>query len=210
MKLSTFATLSAAALAVAAPADSTYDASPASLEKRQGCTYGFVFARGSTEPSPIGILIGPKLQSALRAKLPGLKTYPVLYAASLATNVSPQRTDAKSISKGMQAFSQAKGCRAIVAGGYSQGAAVMHNVVSKLDAATKAKVKGVALFGDTRNKQDRGHIPNFPTERSRVWCKKNDGVCGGALNVNAGHMSYNGADISQAATYLAGLAKGGR
>jgi cutinase len=139
-----------------------------------------------------------------------MKTYPVLYAASLATNVSPQRTDAKSISKGMQAFSNAKGCRVIVAGGYSQGAAVMHNVVSKLDAATKAKVAGVALFGDTRNKQDKGHIPNFPTERSRVWCKRNDGVCGGGLNVNAGHMSYNQADISQAATYLAGRAKGGR
>ena len=88
MKLSAFATLAAAALVVAAPADSTYDASPASLEKRQACTYGFVFARGSTEPSPLvrgrleltsltcvkGILIGPKLQSQLRAKLPGLKT----------------------------------------------------------------------------------------------------------------------------------------
>jgi cutinase len=138
-----------------------------------------------------------------------MKTFPVLYAASLATNMSPQRTDAKSISKGMQAFSQAKGCRVIVAGGYSQGAAVMHNVVSKLDAGTKAKVAAVALFGDTRNKQDRGHIPNFPQDRSRVWCKKNDGVCGGALNVNAGHMSYNQADISQAATYLASHAKGG-
>jgi cutinase len=153
-------------------------------------------------------LIGPSLQSRLRAKLPGMRTFPVNYAASLATNISPQRTDATSISKGVQAFRQAKACRVIVAGGYSQGAAVMHNVVGRsLDAGTKAKIAGVALFGDTRNKQDRAHIPNFPQERSRVWCKKSDGVCGGQLLVNVGHLSYSAVDINQAATWLASRAK---
>ena len=44
MKLITAATLATAV--AAAPA----------VEKRQGCQYGFVFARGSTEPSP---LVGP-------------------------------------------------------------------------------------------------------------------------------------------------------
>jgi cutinase len=136
-----------------------------------------------------------------------MQTFPVLYAASLATNISPQRTDQTSINKGLTAFNNASKCRVIVAGGYSQGAAVMHNSVSRLNAQLKAKVAGVALFGDTRNKQDKGHIPNFPQDRSRVWCKRNDGVCGGGLNVNAGHMSYSQSDISQAATYLAQKAK---
>jgi cutinase len=84
----------------------------------------------------------------------------------------------------------------------------MHNVVSKsLSAELKGKVAGVALFGDTRNQQDKGHIPNFPPEKSKVWCNASDGVCGGQLNVNAGHLSYSSTQIGAAATYLAGLAK---
>ena len=155
------------------------------------------------------MLIGPQLQRALGTRLPGLKTISVQYAARLDTNVSPQRTDAASIAKGNAAFQQAASCRVILAGGYSQGAAVMHNVVSKLDGGMKAKIAGVALFGDTRNKQDGGHIPNFPQERSRVWCNKSDGVCGGGLNVNAGHLSYSSAQINEAATWLASRAKSG-
>jgi hypothetical protein len=84
----------------------------------------------------------------------------------------------------------------------------MHNAVSKgLKPDVKSKIAGVALFGDTRNQQDKGHIPNFPTEKSKVWCNASDGVCGGMLNVNIGHLSYSGSQISEAARYLAGLAK---
>jgi cutinase len=140
-----------------------------------------------------------------------MKTYPVAYAASLATNISPARTDQASINKGVAAFTQAQGCKTIIAGGYSQGAAVMHNVIGKsLKGDIKSKIVGVALFGDTRNKQDGGHIPNFPKDSSRVWCNASDGVCGGALNVNAGHLSYSNTQIREAANWLAGKVKGRR
>jgi cutinase len=87
----------------------------------------------------------------------------------------------------------------------------MHNVVSKkLSRDLKGKLAGVALFGDTRNKQDGGHIPNFPSEKSKVWCNASDGVCGGQLNVNAGHLSYSNSQINEAASYLSGLAKKGK
>jgi len=87
----------------------------------------------------------------------------------------------------------------------------MHNVVSKkLSAEVKGKLAGVALFGDTRNKQDGGHIPNFEPGKSKVWCNASDGVCGGLLNVNAGHLSYSNSQINEAASYLAGLAKKGK
>ena len=86
----------------------------------------------------------------------------------------------------------------------------MHNVIgvgNNIDAGIKAKIAGVALFGDTRNQQDKGHIPNFPQEKSKVWCNASDGVCGGALNVNAGHLSYSNTQIKEAANYLANAAK---
>lgn len=171
-----------------------------------------------------GILIGPSLQTQLRTHFPTMKTYPVRYAASISTNVSPARTDRASIAKGNQAFQEAAGCSTIIAGGYSQGAgtlspslfschsanvhpAVMHNVISHLSPSIKSKIAGVALFGDTRNLQDRGHIPDFPIAKSRVWCNVSDGVCGGALLVDAGHLSYSNSQIREAATYLAGRVK---
>jgi len=144
----------------------------------------------------------------VKQQLPGTQTFPVYYAASLATNMSMARTDQASINKGVDAFKKAAKCQVLVAGGYSQGAAVMHNVIGKaLDSSIKSKIAGVALFGDTRNAQDKGHIPNFPTERSKVWCNKSDGVCGGGLMVNAGPLSYSNSQIREAATYLASQAK---
>ena len=184
-----------------------------------------VFARGSTEPAPLvrycqedndvireadirkGLIIGPGLLSALRFKIPSIQSYPVYYSADLFTNISTQRTDAASIAIAVSTFQRAaRACNVIVAGGYSQGAAVMHNAVGgrSLDSSIKSKIAGVALFGDTRNLQDGGHIPNFPKERSRVWCNLSDGVCGGALLVNAGHLSYGPGTTSEAATWLAG------
>jgi cutinase len=132
-----------------------------------------------------------------------------MYSASLATNISPARTDQGSISKGVAAFQRASGaCRVMVAGGYSQGAAVMHNVIGKrLSQSIKSRIAGVVLYGDTRNKQDRGKIPNFPANRVKVICNKGDGVCGGALLVNVGHMTYT-ARIGEGASFLASRVRG--
>src|SRR5205085_10895174 len=68
----------------------------------------------------------------------------------------------------------------------------MHNAVSSLPANVKNKLVAGVMFGDTRNKQDRGQIPNFPRDKVTIYCAKNDGVCGGGLNVNAGHFAYMG------------------
>lgn len=65
-------------------------------------------------------------------------------------------------------------------------------------------IAGIALFGDTQNKQSGGHIKNFPTEKSKVFCESNDGVCGGMLNVNAGHLAYasGGGKLKEGADWL--------
>jgi len=200
MKLLTLATLFSAA--IAAPSD---------LQKRQECGPSFVFARGTGEAMGLGNFVGAPLERSLKKYFPNLKSYPVMYAASVPPNLSAARTDEAAMSKGVEAFEKAySACPAgaIVAGGYSQGAAVMHNVIgAKLSKKIKDRIAGVALFGDTRNKQDNGMIPNFPKERAKVWCNQGDGVCGGQLNVNQAHMSYATTQPAEAAKYLSDLVK---
>jgi cutinase len=107
----------------------------------------------------------------------------------------------------------------ITGGGYSQGAAITHRAVEQLPANVKAKIAGIVLYGDTQYKQDGGRIKNFPPEKVHTFCngyaelkgKSTDGVCGGGLNVNMGHMSY-GDSMATGAEFLSkqvSAAKGG-
>ena len=98
----------------------------------------------------------------------------------------------------------------ITGGGYSQGAAITHRAVEKLSANVKARIAAIVLFGDTQRKQDKEQIKGFPVGRTKTFCNgygelaKNskDGVCNGALMVNAGHMSYGGS-FAPAANFIA-------
>lgn len=94
---------------------------------------------------------------------------------------------------------------AIVFGGYSQGTAVMHNVVGNLPQSIKQQVVAGVLFGDTKNKQDSGQVPNYPKDNVRIYCDADDGVCKGSLNVTNGHFVYplNG-DVERALAFLTG------
>jgi cutinase len=66
----------------------------------------------------------------------------------------------------------------------------MHATVGTLPESIKKKIVGGVLFGDTRNKQDKSQVPNFPKEKVEVYCAKEDGVCWGSLNVTNGHFVY--------------------
>ena len=46
------------------------------------------------------------------------------------------------------------------------------------------------LFGDIKCKQSGGKIPTWLSEKLKIFCAKDDGVCDGVLNVNAGRVSY--------------------
>jgi len=165
----------------------------------------FIFARGSTEPGNVGFVIGPPVFAALSKGLNGDVAFEgVPYAAAIGSNMLPGGTDAGGIGNATALFMKVhEACpkSAILGGGYSQGSAVMHRTVEKLPAAVQDHIAGVILYGDTKNKQENGHIPKFPTEKSRVFCNPNDGVCGGALNVNGGHLSYS-ASIQPGANWL--------
>ena len=55
----------------------------------------------------------------------------------------------------------------IVAGGYSQGAAVNHRAIESLDQSVKDQIAGVVLYGDTRSCRTGTRSRISPRTRSR-------------------------------------------
>jgi cutinase len=89
----------------------------------------------------------------------------------------------------------------IVVGGYSQGAAVCHRAIEELPAATKDRIAGVVLYGDTQKQQDNNQIPGFDPAKTKIICAPGDLVCVGTLTILPAHLSY-GADADEGAAFL--------
>jgi cutinase len=79
----------------------------------------------------------------------------------------------------------------------------MHNAIPALSEQVRESITAGVLFGDTKYKQSGGKITSWPPEKLKIFCAKDDGVCDGGLNVNAGHVSYLGSgDVQRAAQFL--------
>jgi cutinase len=72
----------------------------------------------------------------------------------------------------------------------SQGAAVLHGSISTLSSDIQNQILGVVTFGDTRNKQDKGQIPNFPKDKIRIFCAPFDVLCLNLDLISPTHFSY--------------------
>jgi cutinase len=77
----------------------------------------------------------------------------------------------------------------------------MDGSIQALPAAIMDNIYGVVLFGFTRNLQDGGRIPNYPTSKTKVFCATGDLVCDGTLVITAAHLTY-GVDAPAAASFL--------
>lgn len=62
--------------------------------------------------------------------------------------------------------------------------------IRDLDASIREKVVGTVLFGYTKNEQNDGQIPNYPSDRLLVFCNFGDLVCEGQLIIAAPHLAY--------------------
>jgi cutinase len=78
----------------------------------------------------------------------------------------------------------------------------MSNSISELSATVRELIKGVVLFGYTKNAQNLGRIPQFPADRVEVYCRVTDYVCWGTLIVAPGHFLYGDEARREAPQFL--------
>ena len=84
----------------------------------------------------------------------------------------------------------------------------MAGAISGLTTTVQNQIKGVALFGYTKNQQNNGQIPNFPPAKTAIYCNQGDLVCSGTLIVAAPHLQYSNTAATTAPAFLeAQLAK---
>jgi cutinase len=167
-----------------------------------------VFARGTTEAGNMGQTVGPALASGLSSQVSDLWVQGVgeVYQADVAGNLARRGSSEASIKEAVDLMKLARTkcpTSKIVAGGYSQGAALIAAAVSDMPAADMEFIAGVDVFGYTKNLQNRGEIPNFPAEKTKVFCNTGDLVCTGTLTLLAPHFLYTGAARGEGADFLA-------
>lgn len=66
----------------------------------------------------------------------------------------------------------------------------MAGAISILPSNVIKQVNSVVLYGYTKNKQNGGRIPNYPTEKTKIICEPGDLVCDGTLIITASHLLY--------------------
>ncbi|KAF1922367.1 carbohydrate esterase family 5 protein [Didymella exigua CBS 183.55] len=156
-----------------------------------------IFARGSTEDGnlgPLGVSLGNALESNYGAANIWVQGVGGPYDATLADNLLSRGTSAAAIAEGVRLLNLANSkCpnSKTVTGGYSQGSALIAAALTDVTAAVRNQAIGTVLFGYTQNKQNDGGIPNYPSDRLKVFCADGDLVCDGTLLITSAHFSYD-------------------
>ncbi|TVY26156.1 Cutinase [Lachnellula hyalina] len=168
------------------------------------CTeYTVIFARGTTEPGNVGVLVGPPFFDALTTTLgasaltiQGVNDYDADIAGYEAGGDAGGSAEmAKQISAAMAACPDTK----LVASGYSQGGQIVHNAAAQLPAATASWISKVVVFGDPDNGTA---IANVDPSKVKTFCNVGDNICVNGDLILVPHLIY-GENAEEAATFVA-------
>ncbi|KAF7332463.1 Carbohydrate esterase family 5 protein [Mycena kentingensis (nom. inval.)] len=147
-----------------------------------------VFARGTTEPAPIGTVAGPPLQRALKSALGGksLSFQGVDYPANVAGFLqggdrAGSQTMADDLTKAAQACPNA----ALVTVGYSQGGQLVHNSAKLLSPAVSQRIKAAVIFGDPDNGDA---VSGVNAANTKIICHAGDNICKGGSLILTPHL----------------------
>ncbi|KAL1967662.1 hypothetical protein VTN77DRAFT_2919 [Rasamsonia byssochlamydoides] len=166
------------------------------------CTeYTVLFARGTSEPGNVGVLVGPPLFLALQnhisssdLTIQGVNNY----AASVEGYLEggDPSGSAEMSSQIESVYSTCPNTKLIVSG-YSQGCQIVHNAVAKLPAATASWISSVLLFGDPDDGQP---LPNVDSSKVHTVCHDGDYICQDGIFILLPHLTY-AEDVSSAASF---------
>ncbi|KAF3036268.1 hypothetical protein E8E11_005792 [Didymella keratinophila] len=168
-----------------------------------------IFARGSTEIGNLGTLgvpLGNALESRYGAANVWVQGVGGPYGATLGDNFLPRGSSTAAIREGVRLLNLANSkCpnSKVVTGGYSQGSALIAAALTDATATVRDQVVGTVLFGYTQNLQNRGGVPNYPSDRLEIFCAVGDLVCDGTLIITAAHLSYGDEAVGEAPRFLA-------
>lgn len=165
--------------------------------------YTVIFARGTTEPGNVGILVGPPFFDALRDKLgsanvavQGVNNYNADINGYLAGgDAGGSKSMASEIE---QAYAKCPNTK-LVASGYSQGGQIVHNAAALLPANVGSWISSVVIFGDPDDGQP---IPNVDASKVDTFCNPDDNICVNGDLILPAHLTY-GLDAEAAADFVA-------
>jgi len=205
MKFSAITSILFAATALAAPAPAPQSSDDYSgLIKRCKGTM-MAYARGSTELGNVGTL-GPDLKSGLNRNLNrDFALQGIEYAADLASNFLEKGTSDRAIREMVSVLTEmAEDCpnAKLVVGGYSQGSAVAVWGIQGVSQSIRDRIVAAVLFGYTKNQQYGARIPNFPLEKTAIYCNNGDLVCSGTLTITAAHLTYGSTAVPAAVNFI--------
>ncbi|KAE8132786.1 cutinase-domain-containing protein [Aspergillus pseudotamarii] len=172
------------------------------------CTdYTVLFARGTSEPGNVGVLVGPPLAEAFEGAVgasalsfQGVNGYSASVEGYLAGGEA-----AGSKAMASQASDILSKCpdTKLVMSGYSQGCQIVHNAVEQLPAEHASKISSVLLFGDPYKGKA---LPNVDASRVHTVCHAGDTICENSVIILPAHLTY-AVDVASAADFAVAAAK---
>ncbi|KAL3421566.1 Cutinase 3 [Phlyctema vagabunda] len=153
--------------------------------------YTIIFARGTSEPGNVGVIVGPPFFEALKAvvgsgnvAVQGVNDYPAEVGGFLEGGDPGASAEMAVLIQ--DALNQCPNTHLVVSG-YSQGGQVVHDATALLSSATAAKISSVVIFGDPDNGTP---VANVSPSKVLVICHDGDNICEGGALILLPHLTY--------------------